>query len=216
MHGTGRNNGDRHTLVRGKPGVGEPMPFQANARKTLAAPRVAQVFVLEGAPRNRLRWRGKTGFGIPLPVQDFVFTHSVLLSTHREVQQKPSASGRFLPLENLWELSLPNIHQIHKNLITTTVLSVPVGKPAATGKLFPMLKYQTSINEDRSTCARCAGPEERSCGERLPAILSHIRQLCIPLYIPRRNFLAYFKNVGLTWDEQRFGAKPKHHRGLLT
>jgi hypothetical protein len=64
----------------------------------------------------------------------------VCFSTHREVQQKPSASGRVLPLENLWELSLPNIDQIHKNLITTTVLSVPVGKPAATGKLFPMLR----------------------------------------------------------------------------
>ena len=64
--------------------------------------------------------------------------HSVFFNTPGSTA-KTGLNWPGLPLENLWELSLPNIDQIHKNLITTTVLSVPVGKPAATGKLFPML-----------------------------------------------------------------------------
>ena len=145
MHGTGRNNDDRHTLARGKPGVGEPLPFQANAREELATPGVAQGLNFDGSYRNRLRRRGKAGFGILLPVQDFDFVHSVLLSTHREVQQKPASTGRDCRWRNFESFRSPTSTRFTRTWSRPPCFSEPVGKAAATGNLFPMLPYLTRV-----------------------------------------------------------------------
>ena len=69
--------------------------------------------------------------------------------THREVRQKKITVpiGTVFAVGEIWGPLPPNTDQTHANLISTTVLSVPVGKLASTDKLFPMSNNETTSLE---------------------------------------------------------------------